>query len=213
MITTLRSAKQHTLYQTQYSVRKAHIDDVAAILYLGKTTLGEGYLTTHGLYRDIADNIVYVATYQGEPIGYCVAECLSPGELKTQLLGHPEDPFPDLIQADQLGRLGLLQAAGVNPCFRRNGIATSMLKDSIDDLIQRGVEAIIGLAWKTETVHVGGVLDRLGFKPRQEYPHLWDMESIEKNYHCPVCGVPPCQCNGVLYSWNRSLDQGLLHYA
>ncbi len=122
-------------------------------------------------------------------------------------MGHPEEEFFELRQADQRGTLGLLKSVGVDPSFRRKGIASEMVKYGMASLKEKNVEVVMALAWKTETVHIGGVLSRMGFTVRKRYEGFWSRDSIEKNYTCPACGLPPCKCDTVLYSFTFAADK------
>lgn len=82
----------------------------------------------------------------------------------------------------------------VHADYRGNGIGKLLLKIAMQDLEQYNLDNIITIAWK----HRGPITsDRLfnkaGFKSLAEIKGFWTVESIEKNYECPVCGTP-CVC-------------------
>lgn len=200
MSSTTYKVQPQMVRRIEFSIRKAALEDIPIIRDLAAITLGEGYLTSEKLHHDLTEHIAHVAVYKHHIVGYCISECLPPGGLRQQLLGHPDDPYDDLRAADQKGALGLLQSVGVDPQFLRNGIATKMVEQGLQSLRDRGMQAIIALAWKTDTIHIGGVLTRLGFQKRQLYKAFWREESLN-TFQCPVCNNP-CVCDMVLFSWS-----------
>lgn len=207
MISNIQIRKVPSQKVLNYAIRKADIADISALVYLGAITLGEGYLTPQRLRRDITEQIGHVAVHEQKIVGYCISECLNPQSLKGQLLGHPQDEFIDLVRADKRGTLGLIQSVGVDPTYRKMGIASQMVQSGMADLKFRGIETIMALAWKTDTIHIGGVLTKLGFSARKQYEEFWSEQSIQYNFKCPVCGLPPCRCSAVLFSYSSTEDK------
>ena len=44
-------------------------------------------------------------------------------------------------------------------------------------------------AWKSDTTHVGSILDRYAYIALKEVPQYWTTDSVNNQYQCAVCGV------------------------
>jgi len=59
---------------------------------------------------------------------------------------------------------------------------------------------VVSDAWKSDTTHVGSILDRYAYIALKEVPQYWTTDSVNNQYQCAVCGAPPCECTGVIYA-------------
>jgi ribosomal protein S18 acetylase RimI-like enzyme len=169
------------------------------VLDLSSRLLGKGYLPAIP-QSDKNKSVFLVAISSKKFIGFAYARITEKDELKVILKNRKIYIPPDIKRADEAGTLGFLKTVCVEPDFQGRGVATTLIKECLNNLVTLGAETLICIAWKSSAgVPIGGVLSKLGFREWITLDKFWAEESKSLNYSCPVCGDPPCNCSAVLY--------------
>ena len=160
-------------------IRAARPEDYPSLKHIaevkfGKDFAGEDQFFENGL-------LCLVAEIDGTVVAYATA-CIVDSETKS----HLEEYFD--------GKTGLLSSLAVLPEFERRKIGTMLAKERVKRLKEVGCDSVIATAWRSEEggVHVGKILDRLGFKPIDELLKYWEGND------CVFCG-DYCTCDAVVY--------------
>lgn len=97
--------------------------------------------------------------------------------------------------------IGVMHVAAVDSSYERQGIGTALISHGFDALF--GVEkpvTVVTTAWADhQGVHIGGPLNRNGFRKIGYLPDYWRADSLARGYECPTCGKPPCHCTASVF--------------
>ena len=97
--------------------------------------------------------------------------------------------------------LVFLKMAVVAPPARGRGLYGALLEDRIAWGRREGADLAIALGWTPpDGCHIAPAMARAGFAALAEIPGAYRSESVSAGAVCPVCGPPPCECSGVLFS-------------
>lgn len=181
-------------------IRRATAKDTIKVLHLACEALGDGYLSDAIITDHITRKNLHVATYEREIVAFMISRILPSGDLSAELKHHKYRIPADLKRANENGTIGLLQSIATAHKFQGKGVGKRLVEHATASLKKRGAQQVISLGWKTDTVHIGKVLEGCGFKVRHTFSAFWKEESLDKGYDCPQCGAPPCECDAVLFS-------------
>jgi ribosomal protein S18 acetylase RimI-like enzyme len=93
-----------------------------------------------------------------------------------------------------------MKSIAVQPPFRLKGIATSLIRACLVHFESLHVACFFAQLWHDgTTVPAAKLFVNMGFEPLMLLPRFWSQHSIDNNYKCLICGVPPCRCDAVLY--------------
>jgi GNAT superfamily N-acetyltransferase len=97
-------------------------------------------------------------------------------------------------------KVGKLAQNAVRPDHRRMGIGSQMVSAGVELLRQQGCTACVAVSWDSKSLESSAtVLEAFGFRRIATALEYWKMDSVEKGFHCPKCGVPPCLCAAGFY--------------
>lgn len=181
-------------------IRRAKKKDIIKILHLACNTLGDGYISDQDLLDHLEKSYVYVALHQKKIIGFALCRTIPKNGLMTELKNNKYTLPSDLKMANRNGTIGLLQSIATDPQFQGKGVGRRLVDRCLSALERAGAKQVLSVGWKTDTIHIGTVLSSCGFAERKTFKAFWKDESLQKQYDCPQCGTPPCECEAVLFS-------------
>lgn len=180
-------------------VRRGAAKDAPAIFHIAAKALGEGYLNHDTLMKALERDHVFVAEYEGTIIGYAISEIIRRGEFEVHLKGQTYRIPAYMDHADKTETLGLLRTVAVDSDYQKKGAGTRLVEAALEALKKAGATHIVSFAWRTDTAHIGPLLEAKGFQEKAVFDDFWHQESLDHDYLCPHCGHP-CHCTAILYS-------------
>ena len=172
-----------------------HINSILAIC---QQQLGKGFLSRETLttYLNQTDKFCFVALAGEQVVGFSLME-IAPRDVIASKMKSAQTWFSNHFKAYE--QIGYRSLTAVDPTFEGRGVASLLVKEGLAFLGTK-VDVVICDAWKSETTHIGNILERNGYEPLKEIPYFWTSESINEQYNCSVCGAPPCSCSAVIYA-------------
>ena len=147
------------------SIAARDLDPALSIL---GNALGARYVTREQLaeYISQTDKIGFVSVSKdGRILGAATSEL--PENSLNLLQAMPSDArerVAALIPELDFNKTGLLRSVAVAPHARGNGVATDLVRASVDSLTSMGATAIISIGWTDfEGCHIQGPLEAMGF--------------------------------------------------
>jgi predicted N-acetyltransferase YhbS len=175
--------------------------NVQGVIALSDDELGKDYFSQDSL-SDLMKKegmVLSVAlNSSGKVIGFILGFVARQSEIQTFLKKIKPVELRAGINAE---KIGVLKTMAISNDYKGQGIGTALIKDCISKLEMKGVSLICALAWQCEKgINVGHILENEHFEIRHELKKYWAEDSIQRNYNCPECGEPPCNCSAVIYS-------------
>ncbi len=158
-------------------IRLAQTKDYVTLVALANENFGSGYLTHNQLFSYLQKNaVIWVTEHEGKVLAFCL------------LL-----PVPGKV---------LIKMLVVQPEAQKQGWASALLKHVL--LTVQNYPSVEYHAWK-ENLPLSFIqsLERQGFKLQESKARYWYADSLERGYHCPICGNP-CVCTLSVYSKNQA---------
>lgn len=170
----------------------------SAVLKICNEQFGLGFLSAELLasYLDHSSKYCHVVLLDEEVIGFSLME-ISDCALVAKKMKQAEAWFLNYFGA--YDKIGYRSLTAVAKKFERKGVASFLVEQGLIFLADK-VKVAVCDAWKSEHTHIGSILDRNNCEALKEVPYFWTTESIQQNYHCSVCGAPPCECTAVIYA-------------
>ncbi len=167
---------------------------------LADDVFGEGYFS--GLSERVADeSSVLIIGHEGEDelICFALGSILPADGLRDHLEGHLPDLPGDIMEADQDGALGVIEAVAVAPGHRRGGYGTKLIGLMHDRLVGMGADKLVISFKRSPNVpHVDGMMGKLGFEVWQRLPSFWRERCDAGEFRCADRG-DRCTCEALLY--------------
>ncbi|MGB0887450.1 MAG: GNAT family N-acetyltransferase [Vicingaceae bacterium] len=174
-------------------LNKSHLK---SIVELSDITLGKNFLSTSYFkqYVNSAKHIGLILEKEKEIIGFSLIDILTPEELKKTVLTN-SSWFYDITKA--YTKIALRKQTVIHPKYKNLGYGTQLVNLASTFIT---TELEISTAWKhPNNVGMIKILLKNGFKLKKSIPNYWQTDSINKKYHCIICGMPPCQCSAEIY--------------
>lgn len=193
-----------SLTQETITIRPAQLEDAYPIKALLEEGLGKGYMEIEDL-NDFIDpqmkeSLCLVATSQEKIIGALTLTKVGRESLRSQLPKEMNFMADNPSMLEEHSEVGFIQNVVVSPAFQRQGIATRLIRESLEQASKLDLLRVISFGWESiHGCHIDGVFADLGFKRGSQISGFWYEESIREEYECPSCGNP-CYCNAILYS-------------
>jgi GNAT superfamily N-acetyltransferase len=187
------------------SIERRH---VPRVLKVADEQLGHGFIDGDDVFAEPdssgqSNKIAIAAIDESVPrvIGFGLAHVVKP-EAVVDYVSWPPDETPTSVSyADAVG---IIKTVAVASEYRGRGVGHTIVQRLVDECMHNGAEVLCSIAWKAgESINIGGVLTTHGFSVDCEIPDYWKDDSLEKGYHCPRCGAPPCGCTGVIFIRER----------
>ncbi|WP_436928139.1 GNAT family N-acetyltransferase [Halosimplex amylolyticum] len=132
-----------------------------------------------------------VADTAGDPVGFLFSAEVDRRFLQSYLRGHPVvDSLPT--------RVAIIHMLGVSPAWRSTGVATALVRRSMDWASERVAVMLVALWRRDDHVDSSGLSTKLGFT------HVGTAEEFyDDRVYCPDCGAS-CSCPATIHV--KSLD-------
>lgn len=184
-----------TLSYSLSFIKEKHIP---SILKICDEQFGLGFLSPESLSTYLGDSSKYchVVLFDKQVIGFSLMEIASCIQIAKKMK-QAEAWFLNYFAA--YDNIGYRSLTAVAKNFEGKGVASFLVKQGLDFLADKTDVAVCD-AWKSEQTHIGSILARNNCEVLKEIPHFWTTESIQQNYHCSICGAPPCACTAVIYA-------------
>ncbi len=160
---------------------------------------GVDYLTEQDLLLFTqGKHIGWVAcSTEGELIGISLVKLGTAASLAAELLIE-KDWFVSTFRDKE--PIALRKHLAIAPQWQGKGIGKKLVQHGIEQLRQLNSSAIVSIVWKESAgKSLGKLLKNLGATPVRTIAGYWKSDSLEKQYDCPVCGLPPCSCSATIY--------------
>lgn len=162
----------------------AVIDEVVAI---SDSRFGRNYLNEHDFLS--LQSQLLVAQHNGDTIGFLLYQNVSSSHVPLQLM----DGKPWFY----------VQSLAVKEGHDGFGAGTLLLQKVLEAAELHGVTSFYSHLWISGGVaQAWSIFEKFGFRIHSVIDLFWHQQSIEKGFHCPVCGNP-CECSALLVFLNR----------
>ncbi|MGE4290445.1 MAG: GNAT family N-acetyltransferase [Salinivirgaceae bacterium] len=183
--------------QKTTGIELLHMGEINHLLPIADVCFGAGYLKLNQFTRFLSkDSLSLIYRVDGKVVGYCLAQVFEKsGDCKESYVSEiKETSYP----------LGLIKNIAVLPEYQNQGIGNRLLDAVIHKLnVKFGCKTLHYPAWtESENYVFTKKLRRLGFTVQGVFPDYWAKDSLEKNYYCQRCGMPPCSCSLTLFVKN-----------
>lgn len=182
-----------------YRIRNIAETDFSSVIHISNQQLGESYLSEEMLKNAVnPDNtmscLVAEDNISGQILGFCFFDIINTGQVNEICRGKEISEFRLCSQ------IGYIKTVAVEEMFTGHGIASSLVKESMDIVRRKDVRCFISTAWKfAGEINIGSVLINNGFTKRFEIENYWYEDSIKYGFSCPQCGHP-CKCTCAIYT-------------
>ncbi len=176
-------------------LKKEHIPP---IIVMCNNVFGENYIQPNYLteYLDLEHKNCLVCINDGIVIGFITYEAFNRNDFLQEILKDNES-FVSVINGFE--ELIIIKQVVVASNYRKQGIASSLLKKVLEDLKHRN-HLIFCFAWKkNENTVLKNILKRANFKIKTTIENYWEQDSLVHQYNCSFCGSPPCVCSSEVY--------------
>lgn len=171
--------------------------DKAVLIY--EQGLGQKYISREDLIRFTENKGKYIL------IGAMVGEELAGVMVAYPMELHEQDQYDRELPEKEVSsffidkKVGLIKSVAVEKKFRRRGIGTQLILESVSRLEQRGCDLFFAVSWKSGLRDSSpSVFEALNFTKAVEISDYWTEDSIKEGYMCPVDGNP-CRCSAIFY--------------
>ena len=178
------------------TIRNIAFVDIPSITEIADIELGKNYFSSD--LWSLAQNehtIFHVAEDSNNGIiGFCYSFIISKNKIAKKIKTNNS---PSQIENTLSS---VLKTIAVKEGFKRNGIGKLFTQKLINDLIERKIDSLYCVAWKSASAtNIAELLHKFQFEILEEIPNYWTEESIEMKYACPECGDNGCYCSAVIY--------------
>ena len=186
------------MYKTSTCIcRELVPEDFDQALQIASQQFGN-YFVTHDQLNQYIDSDKYLSQGifdEGELLGFSLMQIGTPEEIFSLLQEGQEDLLRSFGKYEKVAYRSL---TCVSKKHEGQGIGSLLVKSGLK-LLSNKVELVVADAWKSNSVHIGNILEREGYQFYHSIPNYWTKSSIEENYTCQYCGTPPCSCEAIIY--------------
>lgn len=183
---------------TDYSVREMKYSDFGQVIKIADAQLGKDYVTPQMLNGMLEESStmrcdVVEDKGRGKVIGFSIYDIIDYDKVLELTRGSA---VRELMYTK---KIGYLKTIAIDRHFSGFGIASEVVKHSVEAMNRQGADSIISTAWKHGgVINIENVLKRNGFVQQREIANYWYEASIKENFMCPQCGNP-CHCSCVIF--------------
>ncbi len=172
-----------------------HIElpDLESILQISDEQLGKDYLDKQYLSNMLtnSNNQLFKVADDQQILGFSISSILSMEAFSST--------FPHIHLKIEKGQIGWLKTIAVKPELTNLGIGIRLLHHTLEHLCTKSDQQV-SIVWDNpEKNFLPQLLMKYGFSEHSRLENHWHRQSLEKGFHCPVCGTPPCSCAGMIY--------------
>ena len=178
------------------SANSGHLTE---LLKLSNNAFGDGFVSQHDINEFITseNKHILVAIENNKVAGLITAITCTADKLNQKILSPTNE-----IEVSDNDAIGIIKQVAVNANHYRKGVADLLLKHSLTEITIPTIWFCVSW-YKGEITPMSKLLLKNNFKLVKIIPNYWSDESIIKQYHCAVCGTPPCTCKAELFSLNK----------
>jgi len=169
--------------------------EIHAALSIAEQQLGQSYISG----RDFIDknNISLLATANKIVVGFSIGKIKTIGQLYKDI---PQLKGNNIRHLEIVKNVGLISAIATDEKYKVRGVASTILKRTMHELENKGVNILIMIAWVSSAgMQIGTIAKSFGFREILKIENFWEKDSIKHHYTCPTCGKPPCTCTAVIF--------------
>lgn len=170
------------------------------VVRLADKVFGEGYFVRPSEIAAEPGSVIFIGQEKDEMLlGFAQGRVLPQGGLQDHMGGHVADISSEIIDADEEGALGVIQAIAVAPECRRCGYGTKLVALLHDRLIGLGADKMIVTFKRGPSApHVDGMMGKLGFEIWQRLPSNWQERCDAGDFRW-IDRQNSCTCEALLY--------------
>ena len=186
-----------------YTIDKLDLNSIDDAITICNQELGNGYLTSESIQSIIQNEnacALKVENSTNELIGFGFCTILTNKELEESLHISQFNELPTTIKNEPF--IGITNTITIKNDYKGVGIGTTIFKEFISFFETKNIHLIAAFAWKSkEGFNMEGIFKKHDFPIVKTIENYWKLDSLEKGYGCPACGVlPPCLCTAVIFS-------------
>jgi len=169
------------------------------IIAIANQVLGKGFLTSTTLkeYINNPNKKALVVLMDQQVVGFINIDLTSSQQRPSVLLNEVDD-------LNGLLNIALIKQVIVLPSYQKKGFGKQLIQKIIEQN-QLDNTTYLCIAWKTgNNIPIKKALIHNGFNVEKEISNYWFSDSLQYQYHCLVCGAPPCKCNAVVFVRNTT---------
>ncbi|HZQ29462.1 MAG TPA: GNAT family N-acetyltransferase [Patescibacteria group bacterium] len=163
--------------------------------------LGQEYISAEDLKRYIAKSecIVIGAMVDSSLAGVMIAYPMMSEESEKYDRELYENKVPQIFQGRNVG---LVKSVSVENKFRRRGIGTQLILESMQRLNEKGCDLFFAVSWYSGLKDSSpSIFESLEFIKAVKISDYWTEDSLKEGYMCPVDGNP-CHCSAIFFFKN-----------
>lgn len=181
-------------------IRDLEKNHIPGALKISKTELGVDYQDENDFLEciDNDDKFCMIALCNDEVVAFSICRMFGPNDV-DEILKLPD--CEERTKLMTLDRIGLFDSMSVDDSMKGRGIGTMLGDACFDKMVENGVKALCGMAWKSirGMTNSKRLLEKMGLEETISIQGYWNlMVDSPEGHHCPHCGAP-CKCFGVLY--------------
>lgn len=171
---------------------------VQQVLSIVDERFGVGYLTVEDFLEYIEkDHLVCYLTVENDIIiGLSLLQMGESSMIFTKF--HNQENWLKTHFQD-VKKVAYRSLTVVKEGWENKGVASGLIDHGMQELHDQ-VDLMLSDVWKSDHIHIEGILLKRGYQKLKEISNYWSIDSIERNYKCQVCGAPPCECTGVIFA-------------
>jgi ribosomal protein S18 acetylase RimI-like enzyme len=188
---------------SHYRYKHLEKSDIPSLIEISDATLGKGFITKEtmeiGTSKKDQFFVKVACDASGNIVAFSIVLIVSNQDLHFLLNEFQFSSLPDTIISKN--KIGIIKTIGVQPQHQKRGIGSAFLRIALQYFEENSVEIACAFAWKKgDKVGMNGIFDRHQFAVVLRIPDFWAYDSLQKNYYCQECGLPPCSCSSVVYT-------------
>ena len=167
---------------TGYSVREMKYSDFGQVIKIADAQLGKDYVTPQMLNGMLEESStmrcdVVEDKGRGKVIGFSIYDIIDYDKVLELTRGSA---VRELMYTK---KIGYLKTIAIDRHFSGFGIASEVVKHSVEAMNRQGADSIISTAWKHGgVINIENVLKRNGFVQQREIANYWYEASIKENF-------------------------------
>lgn len=171
------------------------------IITLADESFGKGYFSQQLLDESLFDsnqNII-LEIVNDKLLGFTLVQLHTTSSANKLLLplGKLQGVYGESV------KIGYRKMTSVSETHQGKGISKKLFYAGNQWLMDNGAQVLVSSYWKnSRNKHFSSFMQKEGFEAITEVQEFWKKDSLERQFHCPACGTPPCTCDAIIYARN-----------
>ena len=183
----------------QVHIRVMRKEDMDAVLSISSSQLGPSYLNETELQNYFTDEFsrIPVLIHNDRLIGYSIIHVVEKSKMDAYSSAPIAEFFSDLKEDE---KVQLRKTTAIHPDYSGKGLGRFFIEHTMKEY-GTDCRLIISVNWKRGAViPMRKISSQMGMSESFEIKNYWHDDSITKQYYCPECHEPPCECSAVLFA-------------